>query len=141
MIMVPPINAQRNMNKKFYNPLFGEEKGFHLNRKKETYSLKKETYGLNHIKRFLSGDNYSSINEHINNLIQNNPIFTNCNMFEEQDEDGDYSVEYYVYYNEDIPYSQQKDLTKSLLRSIFKFCNNSGLDEEFDNLSLFLVKR
>lgn len=74
------------------------------------------------------------------NIVQNSKILSSCNMIDE-DEDGNPSIEFYIKYLDDLTYSQRKKLTYDVLENIYNFCIDSGFQNKFHDISIFLIKQ
>ncbi|WP_407412128.1 hypothetical protein [Methanobrevibacter sp.] len=84
--------------------------------------------------------NYTIIyNFIIDNVLEQYDELDSCELFYE-DEEGNPSIEYYLKYVGDLSFKQLNKLDYEILEKINDFCISSKLDEEFENMDVFLVR-
>ena len=75
----------------------------------------------------------------LNNIVYSSDLFSSCKMIDE-DEEGNPSIEFYINYINDLTYAQRKEVTYKVLEKVYEFCINSGFEDKFHNVSIFLIK-
>lgn len=84
--------------------------------------------------------NYTVIyNFIIDNVLDEYDELDSCELFYE-DEEGNPSIEYYIKYVGDLSFKQLNKLDYEILEKINDFCISSKLDDEFENMDVFLVR-
>lgn len=85
--------------------------------------------------------NYTLIyNFIIDNILDKYDELDSCEIFYE-DEEGNPAIEYYIKYSGNLSFEQLNQLDYEILEKINNFCISSKfMDDEFENMNIFLVK-
>ena len=82
---------------------------------------------------------YSILDFILRSIVPEYDELTDCELYFE-DGVGNPAFEYYIKYNEDLPYRKWDELLSEIIAMIYEFCLNSNLEEIFKTISIFLVR-